>query len=239
MRVSREFAVPPISLFPFLSVLVCLMGVLMFLAAAVSMAAPKSFEENVEYAVQFVKGQRDRTPLSLECTADNALNLLTGEEYLAADELAAAVRDIRAYDASGRGYADFLRLAAANTDQTYVMFFIRPDGIETYGQLRRILAMRNDVADSNTVYIDEVPDLARIRTDLPEEAVSRIDIDENKLTFRGQMTREVFEVLKGAFEDPASRKGVDELYRKSKDRKIVDYGTELILPDESILVPEF
>lgn len=129
MRARFGESEQPISLFPFLSVLVCLIGVLVFMAAAVAPSSLESASANVELVIEAVKTQHEKIPVLVECTAgeartDDGTRRFTEEEET---RLRQAGQETP--------FTAFLREMSASEENEYVLFIVRPDGISVYKSL--------------------------------------------------------------------------------------------------------
>jgi hypothetical protein len=211
-------------MFQFLSVLVCLIGILMFMAAAIAPASLKVAATNVELVLDVGGTAHHKKPLILECrqsqarTFDGKMSFTEGEEK-------AGLKD---KTPTRTPFAQFLEELAGKKGQEYILFVVRPDGLQTFRVLKHILEKRNRARCTTTVAMAEKPDpLAEKK--LPRGLTARYAYADGKLSFLKAMSPEEFEALRTLFSQAASQKAVAELYAKSRQAGTwVDYGSELI-----------
>jgi hypothetical protein len=214
-------------MFQFLSVLVCLIGILMFMAAAVAPASLKAAATNVELVLDVGGGAHHKKPLFLECRQSRAQTFDGKMSFTEAEEKTG----LKDNTPASTPFTKFLEELAGKQGQEYVLFVVRPDGIQTFRVLKRILEKRNRTRCTTTVAMAENPNpLAEKK--LPRGLAARYAYAGGKLSFLKKMSPEEYEALRTLFSQVASQKAVAELYAKSRQAGAwVDYGSELI-PDQ-------
>ena len=115
-----------VSLFPFLSILVCLMGVLAFIMVAIVLISTA----NPDIAIN-MDGQTEKTPVFVECREDHMV--------LPADQLTESLDQASAPDSAFQRLIDYVAADAANR---YVIVFVYPQGITCFQQARSIIENR-------------------------------------------------------------------------------------------------
>jgi hypothetical protein len=129
----RRAEAPPVSLFPFLSILVCLMGVLAFVMVSVAVLAatnptvllperPEGGESN---------GNGGKTPVFVECHAEHLRIHPEGTE-----------QPVATLAAPGSDFLGLLDRLEASRDREYVLFAVYPAGIDTFLRARALVEAR-------------------------------------------------------------------------------------------------
>jgi biopolymer transport protein ExbD len=117
-----------IELFPFLSVLVCTIGVLILLII-VLMAQTFSNQRQITIVAKSENGQnQNKQPRYIECRSDGII-LYPSEEFVALSEINSYASPLQA----------LLQEVKANRDQQYLIVAIRPDGIKVFDQVRELI----------------------------------------------------------------------------------------------------
>ncbi len=223
MRGHRHGAPSAPSFFPFLSVLVCVLGVLMFLGAVIASTSLSRATANVQITVEGTLGQ-GRKPIMLECTGD-AARTLDGEVTFSGSREEPA---LKADQFSGTPFTDFLEQLSQSTDREYLLFVVRPDGIRTFEILRDLLVVRNQKRFQNAASVSKSIDKAALGR-LSEDLQRRIRYDDGELIVRGALSAAQRDELKGLFADPSSQQAIDELFARAQNAAgWVDHGVELV-----------
>lgn len=120
-------AMATVSLFPFLSILVCLMGVLAFIMVAIVLISTANPDIEIKMA-----GQTEKTPVFVECREDQMV--------LHPDQETETLVQASAPGSAFQRLIDFVAADAANR---YVIVFVFPKGIECFQQARDVIEDRN------------------------------------------------------------------------------------------------
>lgn len=223
MNRRRRASVARPTMFPFLSVLVCMIGTLMFLAVAVGMSSLQSASANVALEIMWDQSHATKKPLILECTSEGARDVATGTVYKKENEPEDKLAQL-----SGTPYTDLLNELSAKRDREYLMFIVRPSGLDAFAFLRSILVLRNKQKCRAEVSLAETPNPEAVKQ-LPQKTASRMTYENGTLSFLRKMTPEMRDQIKGLFQQETSKNSVDELYSRSQQStEWIDYGTELI-----------
>ena len=231
------------SLFPFLSVLVCFIGVLVFLVAAVAPASLQNAQDNAEIVVEEgpdSKGENVKLPVFVDCTAYMGKALDGGSQFSISGEegVLAQVLLLDQFGATpsfdffrGTPFTDFLAALAGEAGEKYVVFLVRPDGQDSFFTLEQIIRGRNRALPENGVNFP-----AEDKTEIPRSlAWKGASIRDGRLYFRGRMGGKIRDALKAVFSKAASQSAVDELYRLTQSApRSIDFGNELISKDWTI-----
>jgi hypothetical protein len=123
------------SMFTFLSVLVCLLGSLMFIAIAITTTTLYQAKGNIKIKL-IDDGTKKHTkePIMLECSRDKAIS--TDGKY----EVTIPSEHSNSMDISRQSFVNFLNTLDS---KNYILFVIRADGIDTYQFLLDILRTKN------------------------------------------------------------------------------------------------
>jgi len=158
----------------------------------------------------------------LECVTNEAHSLDGRHSFQLAQER--IVVDSGEYD-GGTPFTDFLNSMASRGTNEYVLFLVRPEGLESFTLLRDIIQKRNkSVSRCSSRRILEQPE------PIPDDLAAKgAEYSNARLYFTGRMASQELDILKNLFSDPASRALVDELYQKTQSLAArVDYVTELL-----------
>jgi len=220
MRTTRRTTIDLPSLFPFLSVLVCLIGVLIFLVAAVAPASVESASSNMELVIEAKGARHDKSAVILDCTADGA-HTLDGSLTFTAD---AERKAPRADGSRGTPFTNFLNDIASRGSKEYVLFVVRPDGLNVFRTLRAVIIQRNLAAGEKSVQVSEEPQPLRAAL-----AQAGARYAGGRLYFTGRMDASLRDELKSLFSQKASKNAVDTLFEQTQSvPPAVSYGTELL-----------
>jgi len=223
---ERTHTVQRPSLFPFLSVLVCLIGVLTFLAASLALTALGKAQGNVELEIQAGESKHGKTPVMIECVSNRAFTVEGDHGFDEEEEDSvwqAARKEHTDYSHERTPFTRFLQNLAAEADK-YVLFIVRPDGLSMYATLRNNVTTRNKALRFRSVTVYETPE--EIPMALRKKGVGHND---NQLGYEGRMTESDRDMLRGLFSRSSAREAVDRLYQETQSvPPAVDYGTELL-----------
>jgi len=126
MRKKRKRSTNSISLFPFLSVLVCLIGILMFIAIAVAPTSIETAKGNVK--LEFTRNKENTKDfILLECTDDVAKNFYGDEVF---------------YEEDTNLFNNYLE-NLIKKNKGHIVFLVRPDGIDIFKLLRNQILQFN------------------------------------------------------------------------------------------------
>ena len=123
-RARSELA--SISLFPFLSILVCLMGILAFIMVAIVLISTANPEISIR-----LQGQKAKTPAFVECHGGHMI-LHPNRTRVPLD---------RAFEA-GSPFIGLLDEVAAKASTSYVIVFVYPEGIGCFREARALIEER-------------------------------------------------------------------------------------------------
>lgn len=222
MRAYARSKIDRPSLFPFLSVLLCLIGVLMFLAAAIAPTSVRSATSNVELLIEASAERETKRPILLECTHDHAAT--SDGEHSFYTEAEQAALDSGEYE-GGTPFTDFLADLSRKAETEYVLFIVRPAGLSTFQSLRRVVRERNRaLTRCASRRLREEP------AEIPDSLAKRgAEYSNARLYFEGVMTREELDVLKGLVREESSKRALEDLFDSTQTIvATVDYGTELV-----------
>lgn len=156
MRARRTHSIPAPSLFPFLSVLVCVIGVLAFLAVTVSVTslnraiekeeqlAASRREPGVELRIAVGGTGHNKVPVLVECLSHGAKCIPDGPEF--EEQREAFITPMGPWN--GTPYTDFLSRLEGTPEEEYILFIVRPNGLSVFESLRAITVWRNRQAGS-------------------------------------------------------------------------------------------
>jgi hypothetical protein len=205
-----------------MSVLVCLIGALMFLAVAVAPNSLESASSNVEIELQ--GAGTSRQPILLECTAQEARSLDGTLVFTREGEEGA----MKGTEWRGTPFTDFLNDLGAREAEEYVLFLVRPDGLEVFSALRAVLVLRNRSVGRKSVPIAEKPDEEALQQ-LAPRVRAHVSFADDTLSYDRAMTEEARDALRVLFREEQSLRGLDDLFDRSKHSLgWVDYGSELL-----------
>lgn len=215
----NEYIVQRPTLFPFLSVLVCLIGVLMFLATAVALTSLEQAMSNVELEIEWDKDQVAKKPILLECTSNGARCLESGVLY---------TEGKGSEQNNEKPFSDLLEALGDVRQEEYVMLLVRPDGIGVFQELRFQIVRWNQEHATNTVDITGRFDVS-VLDNLPAHVKQNFSHADGKLSYVGKMDRNTVDILKPLLLGNSLRESLEKLYQESQNALAkVDYGTELI-----------
>lgn len=118
-----------VSLFPFLSVLLCAIGVVIVIMSGQTLVALSSSHDQV---VRIVGDAQGRTPVYVECRADEVeLHPFFG--VVATEALAQ----------EGSPFLALLETLHRHARERYLVLLVRPDGIETFEQCLDLAQLRD------------------------------------------------------------------------------------------------
>jgi len=223
---ERTHTVQRPSLFPFLSVLVCLIGVLTFLAASLALTALGKAQGNVELEIQAGESKHGKTPIMIECVSNRAFTVEGKHEFNEEQEDAvwqAGRKQHTDYEHDRTPFARFLQKLASDEDK-YVLFIVRPDGLSMYATLRNNVTTRNRALRLKSVAVSETPE------EIPMALLKKgIRHDDNQLYYEGRMAATDRDALRALFSGSSSREAVGKLYQETQSVPLaLDYGTELL-----------
>jgi hypothetical protein len=128
-------------------------------------------------------------------------------------------------------HTDFGRFLTALNDSTgggYVVFLVRPDGLETFRALQRMVRLHNQERSYCSMEFSDAPDSTAWRG-LPEALKARLRRDGDNLGVFGPMTEKERGELKAAFEGASALAAIDELYTRSQlMHPSIEHGSELV-----------
>jgi hypothetical protein len=212
--------------FPLLSVLLCVLGILMFLAAGVTAGTLSRALSSLRITIEGFQ-ERDSSPLLLECVKDEARSLDGKYVFPVAPESAI----LKTRDWGRTPFTQFLEAISGSGGQEYVLFLVRPEGIDAFQTLRNVLVLRNDDRCTTTATLTAQGAGAANQSAierLPKPIRRKVQIDGNKLSFSGRMSTGEREALSNAL-DASAAVAVDVLFEKSKRAlPCVDHGVELV-----------
>lgn len=211
------------SLFPFLSVLVCMIGVMMFLAIAVAPTSLRNAEQHI--AIRFHDiGSSETGVLFLECADGQA----SSKDDLRLSFLSSMESEVPARRQwKGTPFTDLLALRAANGGG-HIVFLVRPSGIDVFQELRDVLMLRNRALAFATVKVDETTSGIALG-DLPPSLRSRLSLEDGQVGLRGPLDAADRDLVRALFATDTGRRAVDQLYeRAQKSQSWITYGCELI-----------
>jgi hypothetical protein len=213
-------------LFPLLSVLLCVLGILMFLAAGVTAGTLSRALSSLRITIEGFQ-EHDSSPVALECVKDGARSLDGRYTFSVAPET--AILQTRGWGRTP--FTQFLEGMSRSGRQEYVLFLVRPEGIDVFHTLRNVLVLRNDDVCTATAALP-TPEVgsanqAAIRR-LPKPIRRKLQLDGNRLSFSGPMSADERVVLHEGL-DAGAGAAVDLLFEKSKKAvPCVDHGVELV-----------
>lgn len=217
---------PAFTLLPFLSVLIGLMGALMFLALGVALTSLESAASNVEITVQWPSDIVPPRTVTLECTEQGAHEVGSTRRFARAELPALDDTDTLAASAFG-AYLKYLE----ESGPVYVLFVVRPDGLDTFKQLRALAVLRIREASVRKIPLTELPNDV-LYSQLPAKLKSKIAYGDGLLHMHGTLTALERDQLKDTLATAASRDAIDHLYEQIRSgRPPIEYGVELLPAD--------
>jgi len=232
MRSKRKKGSEGPSMFPFLSVLFCLLGTLMFLGVGIASTGLERAADHVSFKVKHESGSSLslKRPIFLICSGDTARSTEGAYVFTAAEEARVDRSRWR-----GTPFTDFLDALVAQ-DEAYPLFLVRPDGIDLYRQLRDILEDRNRDRSTLSVRIPEKPAAAH---EIPRSLRWKYKYQDGRLSFTRVMSIEERNLLKSLFQRESSRSAIDRLYEASQSSTDwVDEGSDLVPSEWTIEIKQ-
>lgn len=212
-----------ITTLPFLSVMIGLMGGLMFLSLGIAMTGLESAASNVDILLEWPSNMRPMHTITFECTHDGAQELDTSRRFALAD--LPMLEDVKP-DAStpfGR-YLDTVK----DSGPVYLLFVVRPDGLESFKRLRAQAVAHNRAASIRTVELSEMPN-AVLFSELPAELKAKIAYGDGRLKLRGKLTEIERERLKSTLGSNEAREAINHIYELAQtEQSPLQYGVELL-----------
>jgi hypothetical protein len=198
----------------------------MFLAAGVTAGTLSRALSSLRITIEGFQ-ERDSYPLLLECVKDGARSLDGKLVFSVAPEAAI----LKTRDWGRTPFTQFLDGISRSGGQEYVLFLVRPEGINAFHTLRNVLVLRNDDTCTSTAMLavqaagsTNQSAIAR----LPKPIRRKLQIDGSKLSFFGRMSTGERETLGEAL-DATAGSAVEMLFEKSKRTvPCVDHGVELV-----------
>lgn len=166
-RIKKKSLSP--SLFPFLSVLIAVIGILIFMSLALSITAV-DLPLIVKSAVEGITGTGDmRTPVVVECKDNTAFVIknakgkaVRDQEFNVTDAWDHVVKVYRSGKQDNpdswndNPFLEFLNELSSEGSR-FLLFLVRPSGIYPYTMLSDIVKMRNDIKpEAKTVETDSI-----------------------------------------------------------------------------------
>lgn len=225
MQIHRKSESSRPSLFHFLSVLICVMAVLMFLAAALSLTSLDAAEQNIEVNVDYGTEMKSRNPIIFECSQGLAKSV-DGTVVFDKWSEESAVEDL-----GSSPFTKFLNDVGYDDKEDYLFFIVRPNGVETYKKLVTIVNAWNREKSTSSVIVSEKPDSVNYSS-LPEKLQRGIRYGQYRSSYILSSTIELTEsekdLLANLFKQSLSKRKVQELYKESlKTSEWLDFGSEL------------
>lgn len=228
MRHARYRSQGPPSFFPFLSVLLCVLGVLMFLAAGLASGSLRTAISNIRIEIEG-SSEHERAPIFLECTKNGARSFDDKYKFSATQEEAMikgakAVEDLKW---AGTPYTDFLAALSRSRDKEYIVFIVRPDGIEIFKSLRLLAVLRNKVLCTTSAEW-KTKDESQVIQALPAELRAKVQVEGGRLSLLGRMSSADRQRLHDAL-GPAAAPMIDSVFEKSQHAQAcIEHGVELV-----------
>lgn len=229
-------AEPP-SFFPFISVLLCILGVLIFLTGGVAATSVSAAWNNV--FLDLGSGEDEsKQAVVFDCFADRVEVL--GTDAVFSREDVDWLWDNEKFDATPLG----LRLGeiAAVAERKYVLFLVRAGGTETFRKMKQIVDFRNYELSRSTASAPSGVESSRL-DELPKGLRERIQVSGRKWVVWGRITAEDAAALRTLASPVEVRKPspwlrfVDRMVAKTKEREgKIDYGSELVPENWNIQV---
>lgn len=122
-----------IELFPFLSVLACTIGSLILLIIVISLQNFSKKPEVTILAIDQADGQNhSKKPHYIECKKDGVI-IHPSQEFISADN----------FEGENSPLSNFIAKIKAARNSEYIIFAIRPDGVNTFQQIRNKVEQEN------------------------------------------------------------------------------------------------
>ena len=225
MQIHRKYNSSRPSLFHFLSVLICVMAVLMFLAAALSLTSLDAAEKNIEVNVNYGTEMKSRNPIIFECSQglaksiDGSIVFDKWSEESAREKL------------GNSPFSEFLNDIGYDDKEDYLFFIVRPNGVDTYKKLVTVVNAWNREKSTASVVVGEKPDSDKYSS-LPDNMQKHIRYRKYRSSYMVFLTTKLSESEKDQFIDlfkrTSSKRKIQELYQESLGiSEWVDFGSEL------------
>jgi len=225
MRRVRQRVFAPPSLFPFLSVLVCLIGTLIFLAVAVAPTSLEKAAAGIELEIIQGAHTHNKEPIILECSAGQARSL--DGVYSFAESAEGAGSSFLSSLYSGP-FTRFVENLSRYDQQKYVLFLVKPDGLSVFETLRGKLMQRNREKCVSSVFVIEELAAESVKQ-MQKELPGRVEYSDRTLSFYRRMSADERETLRKYFSTSYAHSAIDRLFEQSQSTPLwVDYGVELI-----------
>ncbi len=123
---------PSVSLFPFLSILVCMMGVLAFITVAIGLLSATNPNVRLTEQKRAAGNGTDMVPIWVECHGDRMV--------LHPEDRQVALEDMQQ---PASPFMELVERLAQERDHEYVIFAVFPDGVPCFRDARRVMERRN------------------------------------------------------------------------------------------------
>ncbi len=217
------------SFFPFISVLLCVLGVLIFLTGGIASTSVNSASNNVDFHVPGVATQGQKKPIVFDCRSDEVLVKGTGLQFQSDD--IEWIADASRFDQSELGR--FLATTARQADERYILLFVRPKGIDTFNRMKTIIDYRNYDRSRSEVTLDAA-DPIPLPPAVSDDLKARIQLLESgfgqwRLVTWGPLSSSDVRELNELSDAEPWRRAVRTARQQSADKELrIDLGTELI-----------
>lgn len=229
---SKRHAAVSFTLFPFLSVMVAFLGVLLFLAAAISPSSVENAQEDYVLSIPRVS-PHGKTPILIDC--DSEVGRVYGQSVMFTKQNEEEQFEFGTWDRTP--FQRFLNSLEEKSDEEYILFLVRPNGIQLYRQLLVNIVLRNREFGVATV---ELPNpLAEDQlSHLPSALRQRLAQHDNQISIQRRMTDMDRAALITIANDPVMRSAVQTLYQRSQHLSWIDYGKELVTQEYTVRFEE-
>jgi len=197
----------------------------MFLAIGVTAGSLSRALSNLRISIEGFE-ERQGAPVMLECVKDEARSLDGRYEFQPAREEAT----LKSRHWSGTDFTEFLQKISGTGSKEYVLFLVRPNGIDTFHVLRDVLVLRDDDLCTVTVALPAMLDAQdqNFLSGLSNNLKRKVLLRDKKIWFSGQMSPSERESLRQTLGAAFSAE-VDSLFEKSQNSiPCVDHGVELV-----------
>lgn len=217
-RRAKPWAPEP-SLFPFLSVLVCMLGALMFLALGVAPTSLVQAASNVVLRFEGFELDSECEPIFFRCVEDSLVSI--DRRY------AFNIGDFEDKPWNGTAFGRFIT-SYADTAAMHIVFVVRPGGLWSFKVGRFSVVMYNREHCLTRITTLESPDES-VWNALPFDLRSRLTYTEKEITLFEPMTPAERDLLKDAYNTAHARSAIDRLYERSQSLEHgIDHGSELV-----------
>ena len=204
-----------------LSLPAVVLGLLAFLAVAVTAGALSRAVTVTRIQIEGFDA-RDKAPVPVECARGQARSLDSKYVFNPVAELPA----LASRTWSGTPFTNFLA-EMSGEGGCYVLFLVRPDGIETFEALRQVLQARNAALCTASAELGAEPARDSLRG-LPDQLRRKVRVAGKQVFFDGPMAEGDLDLLAQKL-GPAARGPLGQLYGKSQRSAVcVDHGAELL-----------